>query len=166
MSENIQSISQGTYTIGQTSATNFVAGPGIKIDQPSEGVVRIGNDETVLYSGNATTAFTLSEPLTSFEKIQLGVVSNGERAMVNLPVDAPVGYTLSSTLRFGGINFMHSNDGAPLQTFGAEYSSNNGTSFSAVRGLIRAFYYTGSGMWFTTAVPGIYKVIGINRKEV
>ena len=44
MSENIQSISQGTFTIGQTSATNFVAGPGIKIDEPSEGVVRIGND--------------------------------------------------------------------------------------------------------------------------
>ena len=44
MSENIQSISQGTYTIGQTSATNFVAGPGIKIDEPSAGTVRIGID--------------------------------------------------------------------------------------------------------------------------
>ena len=49
MSENIQSISQGTYTIGQTSATNFIAGPGIKIDEPSAGTVRIGNDETVLF---------------------------------------------------------------------------------------------------------------------
>ena len=44
MSENIQSISQGTFTIGQTSATNFVAGPGIKIDEPSAGTVRIGMD--------------------------------------------------------------------------------------------------------------------------
>lgn len=42
MSENIQSISQGTYTIGNTNELTFSAGPGIKIDQPSEGVVRIG----------------------------------------------------------------------------------------------------------------------------
>lgn len=69
MSENIQSISQGTYTIGQTSATNFQAGPGIKIDQPSEGVVRIGNDETVLWSGALTVGNTaqMTEPVTAFE---------------------------------------------------------------------------------------------------
>ena len=54
MSENIQSISMGTYTIGQTSATNFVAGPGIKIDSPSAGTVRIGNDETVLWEGTGS----------------------------------------------------------------------------------------------------------------
>ena len=77
MSENIQSISQGTYTIGQTSALNFVAGPGIKIDSPSAGTVRIGNDETVLWSGTyngsvgTANAITMSEPLTNFDKIQL-----------------------------------------------------------------------------------------------
>ena len=74
MSENIQSISQGTYTIGQTSATNFIAGNGIKIDEPSAGTVRIGNDETVLWSGEATTAATainLSEPLTAFNKVEI-----------------------------------------------------------------------------------------------
>ena len=68
MSENIQSISQGTYTIGQTSATNFVAGPGIKIDEPSAGTVRIGNDETVLWSGNDLTG-TLNESPWNFEKL-------------------------------------------------------------------------------------------------
>ena len=70
MSENIQSISQGTYTIGQTSATNFVAGPGIKIDEPSAGTVRIGNDETVLYSGYLNmpgNSLVLSEPASAFE---------------------------------------------------------------------------------------------------
>lgn len=74
MSENIQSISQGTYTIGQTSATNFVAGPGIKIDEPSAGTVRIGNDETVLWSGSGTAGeFTLNESYKNFEKI--GIVN-------------------------------------------------------------------------------------------
>ena len=74
MSENIQSISQGTYTIGQTSATNFQAGPGIKIDEPSAGTVRIGNDETVLWSGSGTAGeFTLNESYKNFEKI--GIVN-------------------------------------------------------------------------------------------
>ena len=30
MSENIQSISQGTYTLGETNKLTFSAGPGIK----------------------------------------------------------------------------------------------------------------------------------------
>ena len=76
MSENIQSISQGTYTIGQTSATNFIAGPGIKIDEPSAGTVRIGNDETVLWSGvrywwDDTSDLACSENLMNFEKVSV-----------------------------------------------------------------------------------------------
>ena len=72
MSENIQSIANGTYVIGQTSATNFVAGPGIKIDSPSAGTVRIGNDETVLWSGYLTTtgAIQLSESVRNFETVE------------------------------------------------------------------------------------------------
>ena len=84
MSENIQSISQGTFTIGQTSATNFIAGPGIKIDEPSAGTVRIGNDETVLWENLeagqviTTSSYNLSEPFTSFEKIAVaGAASYG-----------------------------------------------------------------------------------------
>ena len=79
MSENIQSISQGTFTIGQTSATNFIAGQGIKIDSPSAGTVRIGNDETVLYNNTAATTadvaigstFYISEPITNFDKFKI-----------------------------------------------------------------------------------------------
>lgn len=69
MSE-INSIANGTFTIGQTSATNFIAGPGITIDSPSAGTVRIGNDETVLWEGTATSGdITLSETYKNFEKI-------------------------------------------------------------------------------------------------
>ena len=79
MSENIQSISQGTYTIGQTSATNFVAGPGIKIDEPSAGTVRIGNDETVLYDGDSTPAYSanMTEAATNFERLRLEITPEG-----------------------------------------------------------------------------------------
>ena len=70
MSENIQSISNGTYTLGETNKLTFSAGPGIKIDEPSEGTVRIGNDETVLWSGVANAGeFSLSESYKNFEKI-------------------------------------------------------------------------------------------------
>lgn len=77
MSE-INSIANGTFTIGQTSATNFIAGPGITIDSPSAGTVRIGNDETVLYSGNTNISTgTLSEPATNFNYLR---VSFAEKA--------------------------------------------------------------------------------------
>lgn len=73
MSENIQSISQGTFTIGSTSATNFEAGPGISITQPSEGTVRIANDETVLWSGtySGTSAIPFTESYKNFDYVQI-----------------------------------------------------------------------------------------------
>ena len=85
MSE-INSIANGTFTLGQTSATNFQAGPGIKIDSPSEGTVRIGNDETVLYSGaysTSITSVTLSEEITHFEKIEVWWIQQNARPIVN-----------------------------------------------------------------------------------
>ena len=74
MSE-INSIANGTFTIGQTSATNFIAGPGIKIDEPLAGTVRIGNDETLLWSGNYTETktkqFNLTESYKNFEELEI-----------------------------------------------------------------------------------------------
>ena len=72
----MNTIYDGTFTIGQTSATNFQAGPGIKIDSPSEGTVRIANDETVLWSGSKnwwdnTAALNLSESVNNFEIIRI-----------------------------------------------------------------------------------------------
>jgi hypothetical protein len=71
MSE-IQSIANGTYMIGETSQTEFQAGPGISITKPSEGTVRIANDETVLFSGDLTPSSTaqLTESWKNFEEIR------------------------------------------------------------------------------------------------
>ena len=75
MSENIQSIANGSFVLGQTSATNFVAGPGIKIDEPSAGTVRIGNDETVLFDAvsahGVTGNVTLSETRDNFDHVRI-----------------------------------------------------------------------------------------------
>ena len=76
MSE-INSIANGTFTIGQTSATSYVAGPGISITQPTAGTVRIANDETELYysptnhnvANNAE--FVMSESIWNFERVMI-----------------------------------------------------------------------------------------------
>ena len=76
MSENIQSIANGSFVLGNTSATNFVGGPGIKVDSPSEGTVRISNDETVLWEGarywwSDISTLTVSENFSNFETIKV-----------------------------------------------------------------------------------------------
>lgn len=82
----INSIANGSFLLGQTSATNFMAGPGISITQPSEGTVRIGNDETVLWSANlgaqGVTTATLSEPFTNFEQLEVWWAQQTERTLV------------------------------------------------------------------------------------
>ena len=73
MGENIQSIANGSFVLGQTSATNFIAGPGIKIDEPSAGTVRIGNDETVLYEGTGQFGLNLSDSIYNYDKIAVSI---------------------------------------------------------------------------------------------
>lgn len=78
MSE-VRSISEGTFVIGDTNGLTFEAGPGISVSQPSEGTVRIANDETVLYNSSALinrdqplgTTFNISEPVTNFERFKV-----------------------------------------------------------------------------------------------
>lgn len=166
MSE-INSIANGTYTIGQTSATNFVAGPGIKIDEPSAGTVRIGNDETVLWENNGgfsakglTAGF--SEPASAFERLMFVCgtdIQNYSCLQVEYhPGSACLNWTefYSNTFRYWTTQL---NLGANGMTAGAGYiigwSYPNGTAFSKV----------GNTDW-EHCYKGIKKVIGINRKEV
>ena len=97
MSENIQSISQGTYTIGDTNKLTFEAGPGIKIDEPSAGTVRIGNDETVLYSGDEpTSAVSLTESWKNFDRLKIYVQNKSMDNGLNMVEIRPLerdGYT-------------------------------------------------------------------------
>lgn len=78
MSE-INSIANGTFTIGSTSAINFQAGPGISISEPSEGTVRIGADETVLWEGQVSGAgieIPLSESFRNFKALKFVTTQN------------------------------------------------------------------------------------------
>lgn len=85
MSE-IRSISEGTFVLGDTNNLTFEAGSGIKIDSPSEGTVRIANDETVLWQlstiGGTSSSATLSEAFTNFEKLEVWWSQQSERTTV------------------------------------------------------------------------------------
>ena len=159
MSE-INSIANGTFTIGQTSAMNFQAGPGIKIDEPSAGTVRIGNDETVLWSGEGTTACTLSETPSAFDRIRLygyrdeGQIENS-RGCWEFPTTDMTGFDISQ--------YLYNNE----NTFRALYLTRyalNGLNFSAQKAM--HFYATTAATNWSG--PGscaikIDKIVGINR---
>ena len=167
MSENIQSISQGTYTIGQTSATNFVAGNGIKIDEPSAGTVRIGNDETVLFTGQATGNLTLSDNPLNYERLLVtfnastGTTDMGAGSEIIEPDKTQIiclhNYFMYQTTQtvFGNMNEAW-----------AVYSGVNTTEWTrTIGGWRNGAAYT-SNLNNDNSFLKISKIIGINRKEV
>ena len=154
MSENIQSISQGTYTIGQTSATNFVAGPGIRIDEPSAGTVRIGNDETVLYSGDGSN-LTLSEDIHNFERLRFKV--DPGQGMKYIEVE-PV-----STLTFGTFNGVGT---AWIKFFRLSYD-NTLHKFTVQRTKAIGVSFDNTNVSWQASIDGdiagVKEIVGINR---
>lgn len=167
MSENIQSISQGTYTIGETNKLSFEAGPGIKIDEPSAGTVRIGNDETVLYSGNLSQgnkeSIPLSEPITNFEKFKVYGAwnyNNDCRMYSQVEID-----TVNSGLRFDLNTFgpvmttAQQADANCYFTVGS-YKFNTSTAIDVINAVR---FHTNLGAFSDSDTIKIYKVIGINR---
>ena len=160
MSENIQSISQGTYTIGQTSATNFIAGNGIKIDEPSAGTVRIGNDETVLWSGTIKSdgngfpsTAALSESIENFNYVRVeGYCHNG----TEFPWTTTL-YTNGAAIY--GIGLGQWKD-VTKELDMARFKL-DGSTVSAME----ATWIIPSQNWGNT-VSFVTKVVGVNRKEV
>jgi len=166
MSE-INSIAQGTYTLGQTSATTYQAGPGISITQPSEGTVRISNDETVLYTATtASNTIVLSEKATNFERLRLELQSYQSTMVVNYTEVKPN----DSYLTFFAQTLIPAAT-YPLQILGVQFTSTNGITYTMSRG-VRAYYKT-TADWggndntdMTSNIKDagfITKIIGINR---
>lgn len=178
MSENIQSISQGTYTIGQTSATNFVAGPGIKIDEPSAGTVRIGNDETVLWeytgtSRGATGTYNLSESWKNFEKIRIteGCVYGGSRPGAEDHLfDTKIANEYKNMTIFNtdmvSANFNSTGTEKYFSWYAYNFSADN--SITLTPGIVWFVTYNSTNKALTGRMGvessrGTYKIVGINR---
>ena len=170
MSENIQSISQGTFTIGQTSATNFIAGNGIKIDSPSAGTVRIGNDETVLWSGTLTVGNTaqMTEPVSAFERYKFYLLGYERKLKVVNEFWTDGSSAGNEPYKVNPIIFQA---GAGFFTINAGDCKWNTTwdNLQYVAGYNKWMPFNNS-TWnqinTNTDSPTIVKIVGINRKEV
>lgn len=153
----MNTIYNGSFVLGQTSATNFVAGPGIKIDEPSAGTVRIGNDETVLYEDTnytyGRTSVSLSESYKNFERIRI-ITSKGD--VLEFTSTNKGGYNHQSLFHFGNAflivcHWDFTNDTTYEGSSGNMIDLSNMTSFT----INSSAQY---GRW-TQPV----KIIGINR---
>lgn len=152
---DIQSISNGTYVIGDTSATNFIAGQGIKIDSPSAGTVRIANDETVLFSSEngEGSSITMSESPSNFERIKVLQGRNTESCnYAEFPGSQNVWQMASWIIASDNSNFI-----CDVQSW--SINGNSGTKIIDQRVTFSSTYKKEPGS-FTKYV---YKVIGINR---
>ena len=156
MSENIQSISQGTYTIGNTNELTFSAGPGIKIDEPSAGTVRIGTDETVLWSGSPTASnvsINLSEPISGFERFAVEW-----RSYARFYRDELFGDSNKPVIALGAV-FVNT-DGNYEKSL-TTWTTDNGTTYSWKATIHGSFTGNQTSNFNQYVVP--LKIIGINR---
>lgn len=162
MSE-INSIANGTFTIGQTSATSFEAGPGISITQPSAGTVRIANDETVLFSGYLNmpgNSLVLSEPASAFEHTIIYYTNNdGFQSSVDFipKTDVIYGPCLNAITQW-------SNGNTYFKTL--TLTSNDTKTYNAWTSASQIVVNTTAGISYSfnnSNLLKIQKVVGINR---
>lgn len=162
----MNTIYDGTYVIGQTSSTNFQAGPGISITQPSEGIVRIANDETVLFSGNNFTpggsnnpmnaTATLSESIFNFDRIRLDFSGGSffNNSVTVLPYTGSMFYLM--------VKKEQANNGVYIGTMYRFSDATTLSGFCSYGDTQNVGSMTG-GYW---GYGGVCRVVGINRKEV
>lgn len=159
MSDSIQSISQGNYILQGTVATSA----GIVGDGSTQNPLRA--DETVLFETNyngRTTAFTLSEPLTAFEKVRFEITGY-TNVYAEDTHQTPSANNEEITTCF--TYYCKASDENPCQMAMGTYSSNDGLNYGVVRS--KFLYMTNTATsWYgnTTDGPHIQKIIGINRK--
>lgn len=156
MSEQIQSIANGTYMIGETTNLNFEAGPGISITQPSEGTVRIANDETVLWENSSgSTTVTLSESYYNFERVRFTYLFVSNLLECTIPTQSTI-----SSLWLGN-TIYRTGDGNPLEIIGFPVSiTNSGLTATTSNGRVQ-WYPANNGD--TISAIKLVKIVGINR---
>ena len=170
-------IYNGSFVLGDTSATTLSAGEGIKITTDEPGVIKVSNDETVLWSGasavnNRETVLTLNENLFNFEKIQIwdDWLNNSPTKITEFSTSGQYGGTSFS--RFGTIHCAADSwqfEQNPQFYLAWNFYSvqDNGNKIRTERNFIAGALTAGS------QIPAlqqrnqsyIYKVVGINRKQ-
>ena len=155
---DLRSIAEGTFVLGDTNGLTFEAGPGITVSQPSEGTVRIANDETVLWSGAYNNqGFTTSEKPSNFEYLRIHFSRGGSVSYVAL-AEASDRY-----ITFGGMIY-DVDEGSQFQEVASCVSSTNGINW-VTTGSRRRWNVNNNGVdgGSSTSINYITKVVGINR---
>lgn len=154
-------IYNGSFVLGNTSATTLSAGPGIKLDTSVPGVIGISNDETVLFDGDISynTTGLLSEPLTNFERVRI----------VNKPgqyVETYAEWSGADTPNTFVALYTRYDDGTEgIKTVSVGLSANGTTlkqtynRVAAIPPITRVWSNVNDGE------THIYKIIGLNRKQ-
>lgn len=161
----MSSIWEGTFVLGDTSATQLSAGPGIALDTSVAGTIGIKTDETVLFDCGSTevgaSSFTYSEPTSAFERVKWLVQPDGG-VLSNFAAwwETP-GNTINVRPIVGA--------GGSNAWFDIIFIQNNIDSGS-VTGVKRLNFgsITSTSTAINATITGtnlVYKVIGINRKE-
>ena len=168
MSE-INSISNGSFVLGNTSATTFSGGTGIRITQPEAGVVSIANDETILYessSGIASSGSTaqLNEPLTNFNFVDFYI-----KGPYN-PSPQINRYFVDNANSYRGASFVI--DASQKHDWRYTFTADNTNKvLYLTRSIIFHQGYNSTTITYNTpdvtgSIPcSMVKVVGINRKE-
>ena len=155
-------IYNGTFVLGNTSATTLSAGPGIKIDDSTPGVIKVSNDETVLYSitGTTVTALSanLSSPLTGFERVKINFVASEQ-------VNRGWWFEYNTDVREYNANPIRTDDGGIVQAWGSYIPSNNYSTLTFNYGRYMVLQKSSTAQSFGNINFYITKVIGINRKQ-
>ena len=165
MSNEIQAISQGNYILHNIDAKKlYVQEPLFTANSGDAVYVGWRPDETVLFEGNSTTDFTLSESPTAFEYLRLeyGAYSSGDNNVNVITTTVPAG------IPNYGISYLfksNPNSSATSDVYKsyAYYSGCSSTAWSKVYGTISQSPFTGISN--NKGWTHMYKVVGINRKE-
>lgn len=161
-------IYNGTFLLGNTSATTLSAGPGIKLDTSVPGTIKISNDETVLWevatTANATSAGNFSENPFNFERIGVYWLMNNDGTLQSptyqeFPTLQNTTYYLNAG--FGNsycyIGKVHFNVGS------SSFSSTKAQGIQIANWNATASITSIDPNYLNKMRNGFYRIVGINR---
>lgn len=139
-----------------SNSAQFAIGVNISAVQQLMGI-----DETELLNSTATSAFTLTEPLTGFKAVKIKL-----RWWDKVPDNYyDVERFTTGKLSLSWTYFDNISDASPLELVGASWTSNNGINYNLEAGFARVFGTASSGMANFTHAAYPLSIVGIGRKS-
>lgn len=122
----------------------------------------MGIDETELLDSTATSAFTLTEPLSGFNAVKIKL-----RWWDKVPDNYyDVERFTTGKLSLSWTYFDNVSDANPLELAGASWTSNNGINYNLEAGVAKVFSTGSTAIGNFTHTPWPLSIIGIGRKEI